>query len=135
MKKRYFLLLMVLFLIGLGLVLGWKFNSSTAYSSPTALLDTYFSSAIQQDYATTYTCYYQEYQKKVSRAEFIKRRKEASILQDYEVISLKQDGNSAQAEVLLTFAPSKKLPRNTPVTVPVKEELTKENNQWKVKVW
>ena len=42
---------------------------------------------------------------------------------------------SAEAEVQLTFGPSEKLKRKTPVTVTVKEEMTKEKGGWKIKVW
>lgn len=103
---------------------------------PQELLDKFFSSAIQQDYATTYTCYYAPYKEKVSKEEFIKHRKEASVLQSYKIASLNQDSEStAHAEVQLTFAPSDKLNRTEPVTTTVKEELIKEGGEWKIKVW
>jgi hypothetical protein len=126
--------LIALFLTGLSLFLyGCQANSNSA--SPKALLDKYFSSAMKQDYATTYTCYYKAYQDKVSQEDYVKHRKQASILRSYKVTSLKQSDVTAQAEVLLTFAPSKKLSRNKPVTVRAKEDLIKEDNQWKIKVW
>ena len=102
---------------------------------PKELLDRFFSSAIQQDYATTYTCYYDAYKAKVSKEEFIKHRKEASVVQAYKIVSLTQNGDSAQAEVLLTFAPSEKLNRTDPASATVKEDLIKENGEWKIKVW
>lgn len=102
---------------------------------PKELLDRFFSSAIQQDYATTYTCYYAAYKAKVSKEEFIKHRKEASVVQEYKIVSLTQNGDTAQAEVLLTFAPSEKLKRTEPASATVKEDLIKENGEWKIKVW
>ena len=105
-------------------------------AGPKELLDKFFSSAIQQDYATTYTCYYAAYQAKVSREEFIRHRKEASVLQSYRILSLKQPTNdTAVAEVLLAFAPSEKLKRKEPVMTTVKEDLVRENGEWKIKVW
>ena len=105
-------------------------------SGPTELLNKYFDSAIKQDYATTYTCYYDAYKAKVSRDEFVRHRKEASALQSYKIISVTMpDGNSAVAEVQLTFGPSEKLNRKGPVTVNLKEELIKEKGEWKIKVW
>jgi hypothetical protein len=105
-------------------------------SGPTELLDKFFSSAIKQDYATTYTCYYDAYKAKVSQEEFIRHRKEASILQSYKIISIKTlDNNSAEAEVRLTFGPSEKIKRKDPVTVNLKEEMVKEKGEWKIKVW
>ncbi len=103
---------------------------------PKELLDRYFSSAIKQDYAATYACYYAPYMTKVSKEEYLKHRKEASVLQAYNINFIKQDGdNAAQAEVRLTFAPSEKLNRKEAVTTTVKEDLIKEGGQWKIKVW
>jgi hypothetical protein len=48
---------------------------------------------------------------------------------------LTQQGDTAHAEVLLTFAPSEKLKRTDPVSTTVKEDLIKENGEWKIKVW
>ncbi len=108
-------------------------NSSMA--SPKELLEKYFSSAVRQDYATTYSCYYAPYQAQVSKEEFLKHRKEASVLQSYKINSVKQDGDTARAEVLLTFAPSEKLKRTTPVSTTVAEDMVKEGGDWKIKVW
>jgi len=109
---------------------------SSKAASPREVLDKYFSSAIRQDYQTTYTCYYDAYKAKVNTEEYIKHRKEASVLQSYKIISLNQtDNNTAHAEVLLTFAPSSILKRKEPVTTTVMEDLTKENGEWKIKVW
>lgn len=105
-------------------------------ASPRELLEKYFSSAVKQDYETTYTCYYSVYKAKINKEEFMKHRKEASELQSYKIISLNQTGNNnAQAEVLLTFSPSEKLKRKEPVTTTVVEDLTKENGEWKIQVW
>ncbi|HEY6874630.1 MAG TPA: NTF2-like N-terminal transpeptidase domain-containing protein [Geobacteraceae bacterium] len=100
------------------------------------LLNTYFSSAVKQDYATTYTCYYRPYKQKISKEEFIKHRKEASALNSYRILSItKLAGNNAKADVELTFAPSKKLLRKEPKTIKVVEDLVKEGDGWKIKVW
>jgi hypothetical protein len=108
---------------------------SSKSASPKELLEKYFSSAVKQDYETTYSCYYDAYKAKIDKDEYIKHRKEASALQSYKVVSLTQEGDAAHAEVLLTFAPSEKLKRTSPVSTPVKEELIRENGQWKIKVW
>jgi len=124
----------------LGLLVFWAVvlmagECNSANGGPKELLDTFFSSAIAQDYATTYTCYYAEYREKVSKEEYIQHRKEASVLQAYKIVSLKQEGNTAQAEVLLTFGPSERLKRKEPVTATVAEEMVKEGGSWKIKVW
>ncbi len=105
-------------------------------SGPRELLDKFFSSAVKQDYATTYTCYYDAYKAKVSQEEFVKHRKEASVLQSYQINSIKlPTSDTAQAEVQLTFGPSARMNRKGPVTVTLKEELVKANGEWKIKVW
>jgi hypothetical protein len=130
--KPFRFLILFLILGTLSLTIGCKPDTS----GPTELLNKYFSSAMKQDYATTYTCYYDAYKAKVSREEFVRHRKEASILQSYKIISIKMsDGNSAEAEVQLTFGPSEKLNRKGPVTANLKEELVKEKGEWKIKVW
>ncbi len=124
-------ILLVLIVLAAGFIIGCQSSGG----GPKDVLDKYFSSAIKQDYATTYTYYYSEYKKKVNQDEYVKHRKEASELQSYKIISLKQDDNTAQAEVELTFAPSERLNRKVPVTTTVKEDLVKENGEWKIKVW
>jgi hypothetical protein len=104
-------------------------------AGPGEVLDRYLSSAVKQDYAKVYDCYYADYKAKVSKEEYIKHRKEASVLQSYKIISLKQEGDTAQAEVRLTFAPSVKLQRKEPVDATVKEDLIREAGEWKIKVW
>ena len=130
--KRYLWFMMLL--MGAVLIAG-SGCSQKDKGGPKELLDKFFSSAIQQDYATTYTCYYDAYKAKVSKEEFIKHRKEASVVQAYKIVSLTQNGDTAQAEVLLTFAPSEKLKRTEPASATVKEDLIKENGEWKIKVW
>lgn len=98
-------------------------------------MDKYFTSAENQDYATTYTCYYDEYQKKIPKDEFIKERKDASLLKSYQILSLNIQKDKVQANVELTFAPSESLKRTQPVTVKVTEDLIKEKDGWKIKVW
>ncbi len=104
-------------------------------TTPKALLDTYFSSAIKQDYAKVYTCYYKEYHTKITLGDYVKHRKEASLLKSYKIVSVKENGDRARAEVMLTFAPEKKFHRDRPVTVKTGEDLIRENGSWKVKVW
>lgn len=103
--------------------------------NPRQLLDKYFTSAQKQDYATTYSCYYKAYQQKVHKDEYIKHRKEASVLQSYKILSLKTKKDSGEATVKVTFAPSKKFKRTKPVTVKVKENLVREKDGWKIRVW
>ncbi len=103
---------------------------------PKELLNKYFSSAVKQDYAAVYTCYYAPYKAKVSQEEYIRHRKEASALLSYKIISIKMPkSDTAEAEVQLTFGPSEKLKRKVPAAVTVKEDLIKENGEWKIKVW
>jgi hypothetical protein len=129
MKVRYLLLIFV------GAVLLIAAGCQQSKTGPKELLDKYFSAAVRQDYATAYSCYYDAYKAKVSQAEYIRHRKEASVLQSYKVISVKQEGDTAQAEVQLVFGPSDKLKRKEPVTTTITEELIKENRAWKIKVW
>ena len=125
------LLLAIPFLITILIAMGCQHEKT----APKQLLDKYFSSAIKQDYATTYTCYYAAYKAKVTQEEYIRHRKEGAVLQSYKILSLKEENGAAQAEVQLTFGPSEKLKRKEPVTVTVKEELIKEGGEWKIKVW
>jgi hypothetical protein len=103
---------------------------------PKELLDRYFSLAVKQDYAAVYDCYYAPYMRKVNREEYVKHRKEASVLQSYNILSVTKDADdAAHAEVLLTFAASEKLHRKKPASIKVNEDLVRENGQWKIKVW
>jgi hypothetical protein len=123
------------FFLGLGVLL-LAAGCQRDTTGPKELLDKYFSSAVKQDYAATYTCYYAPYQAKVTREEFVKHRKEASVLLSYKILSIKMLKNDlAEAEVELTFGPSEKLRRKQPVTVKLTEKLTREKGQWKIKVW
>lgn len=131
MKKIFSLSAILGILILLLAAAGCNKNSS----SPKALLNKYFTSAINQDYGRTYSCYYTPYKEKVTEDEYIKHRKEASLLQSYKIVSLEQRGDTAHAEVLLTFAPSKRLDRNKPASITVKEDMVKEGGEWKIKVW
>ncbi|HEY8911355.1 MAG TPA: hypothetical protein VIM51_13910 [Desulfosporosinus sp.] len=98
------------------------------------VLDKYFTSAQQQDYATTYTCYDSEYQKKVTKDEFISHRKEASVVQSYKVLQLDTQKDAAKATVEITFASSTKFKRTEPAIVKVNEDLIKQKDGWKIKV-
>ncbi len=102
---------------------------------PQATVERFFSSAVKQDYAVTYDCYYRQYRDKVSRDDFVKHRKDASVLQSYRIASVRQEGETAQAVAMLTFAPSEKLHRTEPATVQVTEDMVRENGEWKIKVW
>jgi hypothetical protein len=102
---------------------------------PRNLLDRYFSSAVRQDYAAVYSCYYDAYKAKVNRDEYIRHRKEASVLTSYTVKSIREQGDTAQAQVELTFDKSQKLKRDHPVTASVKEDMVRENGEWRIKVW
>ena len=53
---------------------------------------------MRQDYTATYTCYYAAYKKKVNEDEFIRHRKEASLLQAYKIVALNQVLALGQAE-------------------------------------
>ncbi len=131
MKKAFLSALILSLGAGLSIFAGCSSSDGT----PKDLLDKYFSTAIRQDYASTYACYYSAYKKKIDEDEYIRHRKEASVLQSYKLVALKQDGDKAQAEVELTFGPSQKLNRKEPVTTTVKEDMIKEGGEWKIKVW
>ena len=102
--------------------------------NPQELLDQFFSSAQHQDYETTYTCYDSEYQKKVTKDEFISHRKEASVVQSYKVIQLDIQKETAKATVEITYTASEKFNRTEPVTITVQEDLIKQKDGWKIKV-
>jgi len=102
--------------------------------NPQELLDQFFSSAQHQDYATTYTCYDSEYQKKVAKDEFVKHRSEASVVQSYKILKLDTQKDTAKASVEITFTASEKFKRTEPVTIKVEENLIKEGTGWKIKV-
>jgi hypothetical protein len=132
LKKRYPVIAM--FVLGASLLM-LAAGCQKKITSPKALIDTYFSSAVKQDYSTTYDCYYDAYKAKVSRDEYIRHRKEASVLQSYKIVSLTQDDDTAVARVLLTFGPSERLKRKEPVSINVTENLVRENGGWKIRVW
>jgi len=102
--------------------------------SPRELVDKYFTTAQQQDYATTYTCYDSEYQKKVTKDDFISHRKEASVVQSYKILQLDTQKDTAKATVEITFSASDKLKRTEPAIVKVTEDLIKQKDGWKIKV-
>jgi len=102
--------------------------------SPRELVDKYFTTAQKQDYATTYTCYDSEYQKKVTKDDFISHRKEASVVQSYKILQLDTQKNTGKASVEITFASSDKLKRTKPEIVKVTEDLIKQKDGWKIKV-
>jgi len=102
--------------------------------NPQELVDKYFTSAQNQDYATTYTCYDSEYQNKVTKDDFISHRKEASVVQSYKILQLDTQKDTAKATVEITFSASDKLKRTEPAIVKVTEDLIKQKDGWKIKV-
>jgi hypothetical protein len=112
-------------------------SSSSAYpgsSTPQAALETFFSSAQQLDYATTYACYYEPYHNRVTEQEFVSHRKQASALSSYRIRSISAKDGSAEASVTLTFAPTSRS-NNKPRSVEVREDLVNQAGAWKIKVW
>lgn len=134
MKKKLSKHLLYILILSVVLALSLA-GCSTKEQNARSLLDDYFISAMKQDYATTYTCYYSEYQNKVSKDEFIRNRKEASVVQSYKILQLDLQGDTGKASVEITFSPSEKLKRSEPVTVKVQEDLVQEKEGWKIKVW
>lgn len=102
------------------------------FDSPDKALTTYFESAKSQDYLTTYDCYYDLYQQRVARDEFVKRRVQAAVLKRYRIDSLVVGGDSAEASVTLTFVSAT---AGADRTVQVKENLVKQGSGWKIRVW
>ncbi len=102
---------------------------------PRELLDRYFSSAVRQDYGATWECYERNYRSKVNREEYVQRRREASRLVSWKTMALEQHGETARARVDLVFAPSPRLGRLEPVTKTVEEDLIREREGWRIKVW
>ncbi len=102
---------------------------------PRELLDRYFSSAVQQDYGATWECYDRAYRSKVARDEYVRRRRDASTLVSWKVLTLEERGDTARADVELVFAPSPRLGRAEPATKKVAEDLVREREGWRVKVW
>ena len=103
--------------------------------NPRALVDRFFGTALRQDYAATYDCYSSAYHAKVSREDFVRHRREASVLQAYKIVSLEQHGDTARAVAQLTFGPSAKLNRTAPVDTTVTEDLVREAGAWRIRVW
>jgi hypothetical protein len=104
------------------------------YSTPRATLQTFFSSAQQLDYQTTYSCYYQRYRDLIPEQDFVSHRKQAAVLTGYRIDSLKVSGDSAVASATLTFAP-KTGSKNKPRTIEVREDLVKQAGAWRLRVW
>lgn len=104
-------------------------------AGPRELLARYFSTAVRQDYAATWECYDHEYRSKVARDEFVQHRRDASRLQSWRVLALEDRGDRARAEVELVFAPLPRLGRSEPAKVAVEENLVREPDGWRVKVW
>jgi hypothetical protein len=104
------------------------------FSTPRAALDTYFISASRQDYATTYSCYYDRYRQLVPQSEFVRHREQASILLRYRIDSMSVKGDSAVASATLTFGPASG--SNTQVrSIAVREDLVSQAGMWRIRVW
>ncbi len=131
MKRRYVILTTLLAVAAIMTGAGCHSDKG----EPKDLLNRYFTAAIRQDYAAVYPCYYDAYKAKVSRDEYIRHRKDASVLRSYTVKSIAEHGNTAQAQVDLTFEPSQKLKRDRPFSTAVTEEMVREDGEWKIKVW
>ncbi len=102
---------------------------------PRQLLARFFDTAVQQDYAATWQCYDSAYRSKIDQQEFVRRRREASRLQAWRLLSLEDRGSQANALVELRFGPSERLNRPTSVTKTVAEQLVRESDGWHIKVW
>lgn len=102
--------------------------------TPKAALETYFSSARNADYATTYDCYYRHYKDLVPEQDYVSHRRQASPLRSYSIESVSVKGGSAEATIALAFGPAKGTGTD-PAAVTVHEELVKESGSWRVKVW
>ena len=110
--------------------------ATTAYAglgTPEAALATFFDSARAQDYSATYDAYYDAYQKRVTRSDFVRHRKAAAVLREYTIDSLSDNGASAEASVTLIFASTK--PGGSDRTVTVHESLVRQGSEWRIKVW
>ncbi len=102
---------------------------------PRELLDRYFSTAVQQDYAATWECYDQRYRSKIAQDEYVQHRREASRLLSWKTVALEERGDTARADVDLVFGPAPRLGRTEPTTARVVEELVRERDGWRIKVW
>ncbi len=102
---------------------------------PRELLDRYFSTAARQDYGATWECYDRNYRSKVPRDEYVRRRGEASRLVSWATVAIEEHGDTARADVDLVFAPSPRLGQPGPARAKVVEELVREREGWRIKVW
>jgi hypothetical protein len=102
---------------------------------PRAVLDRFFGTQLRKDYAATYDCYDDAYRAKVSREEYVRHRKDASMLEGYQVLSLERRGDRAHAEVALVFAASPKLGRLAPASTTVREDLVRGPEGWRIRIW
>jgi hypothetical protein len=109
-------------------------GSYSGLSTPKAALDTFFTSASRQDYATTYSCYYDRYRQTVTQPDFVRHREQASVLLAYHIDSVSVTGNSAVASATLTFGPSKGSATKVR-TVAVREDLVSQAGTWRIRVW
>ncbi len=68
-KLRNRISLLAIIFSGIFFVIGFGCHSDSG--GPKELLNKYFSSAMKEDYATAYTCYYGPYKEKISKDEYI----------------------------------------------------------------
>ena len=108
-------------------------SSYPGFSTPKSALETFFSSAQRQDYATTYSCYDKPYQDRVTESEFISHRRQAAALNSYSIGPISASGGTAEATVTLQFAPGSGA-STVARGVEVREELVDQAGAWKIKV-
>ena len=106
----------------------------SGFATPQEALHTFFDSAKRHDFATAYSCYYQRYHERVTLQEYIKHRNQAAPLQSYTLGPVATRGDTAEATATLVFAASA---GNAIAarTVAVREDLVREADGWKIRVW
>jgi hypothetical protein len=104
------------------------------FATPRATLDTFFQSALRQDYATTYACYYQAYHDKIAADEFASHRRQAAVLRGYQLDAIRTSGGTAQASVTLTFA-DPNVGSTATRQIHTQENLIDQGGSWRIKVW
>lgn len=112
---------------------GLPVATAGAFSTPEDTLQTYFGSAIRADYERTYSCYYQRYRDAVAVDEFVSHREQAARLESWRIDSISQKGDTATASVTLTFA--RKDASATSRATTVQEDLVREADGWRIRVW
>jgi len=138
-KTRLRLLVAILFavLVTAGTA-GWAGTRArdfhSGFATPQDTLRTFFESAQHHDYATTYSCYYQRYRDRVAQQEFINHRNQAATLQSYTLGPISINGDAAEATATLVFAAGAGN-ATAARTIAVREDLVKQADGWKIRVW